>query len=228
MRAWYRADLLVDDLGAQVTRWRDLSGNGVNTSQLDLTRQPRSARTGGPSNQARVQFDGVDDFLENSTITGIGPAASYTLIVCCKINNLVGTVFASMFDPGPPILRRSLNIVCVFGVVGFGSGNGGRTFATYPLAPSLNRWLVLTGDHETTERTIRENGVTRGTNRAADIVPEPFDLCLGCFEPAPAPGGPVPVPLNGELAELALYSPKLSTPQRDQVEQWMMKRYAIV
>ena len=218
---WYRSDLEVTGPASTVRGWGDLSGSGLTAGQAIAAERPTLGP--GSANLPKITFDpsapGPDD-LSNSAITN-APAASYTLLMVINPTSAVGSPLSMRGDPAIPG-QRSLNLVLAFGVIGFGPLNGGGGApAITPSAPWLGQDIVVGAQQSTAQRTIRINNVQMAASVTADPAPAPTRLRIGDIEPQ------LTVPYDGDIYEMALWSPQISDADLGMLEQWAMARYGI-
>jgi PKD repeat protein len=72
---WYDSQALTSGVGTPVSNWQDKSGNTNNAVQADVAKQPAVASGGIFLNNKKVaRFDGVNDFLEFNSLNNIRSA----------------------------------------------------------------------------------------------------------------------------------------------------------
>ncbi len=200
LQLWLRADAGITPNGGFVDLWQDQSGNGNDAAQATGYQSPALV-TDAPSGMPALRFDGANDFL--SLRTRIANAQTAFLVLR---NSDASGYRTPLGDPNAfPYL----------------SGYGRQIW--YP----GNLASVLTG------QTWLNGAPVDGTQAVYPDVTQPLAV-LTSIATAPA------VPASqlgsgyggylwqGDIAEVVLFDHALTGPERHQVEEYLMRKYASV
>ncbi|PUA37873.1 hypothetical protein C8Z91_18095 [Paenibacillus elgii] len=99
---WLRADNGITAADGKVVEWKDLSGNNLDFSQTDVTKQPAYNDESNRLNFNKgVTFDGVDDFLLNANgVLGNGTYNNFNAFVVSGIGNTTNSLFWEVTSGG--------------------------------------------------------------------------------------------------------------------------------
>lgn len=86
--AWYVADRGITLNGSTVSQWADQSGNGYHLAQSTPDYQPTYSLTSF-NGKPGVTFDGVDDYLSNTSLPAIATGTDLPLTVVIAFNTVV-------------------------------------------------------------------------------------------------------------------------------------------
>ena len=218
-RLWLRSDS-VEIIGGKVAQWYDRSGNNNHATQATLASRP--ARPNSSPNLAipAIQFDGVDDFLNGTTLTGIQNSSMTAfllfngynqtdnggLLTMGTLNQGFGLYRGTYYQKFTMLTNYASNSL-VFDIPD-AMPNSGFPFKLYGMTKNFGVSAQLYG-----------NGIMGSTNSTSTLV--------GAFTNSNyvISGGPLGK-LNGEIAEVMLFDQVLSTAQRNSIESYMMDRYA--
>jgi len=207
---WLSADTgVVTNGDGSVSAWNDSSGNGFNASQGASTSQPvlvKSVLNGRPV----VRFDGVNDSLVTTDLSGQFPAAA-TLFVVTTISNdasyeLVYT--AAHWDEWWRFNGDSKSYPAVFRTPRIEQycqmpGSGSHLFSVSSSASTWEMWI---------------DGVTQGASTNGSFSAGGTQT-IG----SGGSGGP----LCGDIAEIIEYNRDLTTDERDRVSMYLAEKYAL-
>ncbi|MEX2185754.1 MAG: LamG domain-containing protein [Pirellulales bacterium] len=213
--------------GNAVSQWNDLSGLGNNFFQTAGNRQPVwvDNALGG---HAVIRFDGASDWLDVGAGLAIGDAMPFTFFA---VTHNTTDPFA-LFDSAPQA-QNTLR----FGAFGapFPTPNNAVEFwdKSPALAVSLNASgsvLSLRGyDNATTNRVMEVREISALGTNSSSATGNTNPVVFG------GNGGPNIGTINnggngfynGDLAELIIYSGKLSSPDVEAVENYLRNEYSI-
>jgi hypothetical protein len=218
-RLWLRSDS-VEISGGKVAQWYDRSGN--NNHAIQATVAARPIRPSSSPNLAipALKFDGEDDFLSGTTLSGIQNSSMTAFILFNGYSQIIdgGLLTIGSLEQGFGLYRGTyyqrfamLNRYDVNKLV-FDipdpMPNSGFPFKLYGMTKNFGVSAQLHG-----------NGITGSSNSTPTLV--------GAFTNSnyEISGGPLGK-LNGEIAEVMLFDQVLSTAQRNSIENYMMDRYA--
>jgi len=212
LRLWFRADSLVLNDADPVGTWSDESGNATNATQATAGLKPLY-KTNIINGLPVVRWDDTNDQL---LTTSLALSQPYTIFLVQKTNSLAtsnrvfatnpaaGGVFLSLFDSdGTNDGKLSMNA----GISVFGGSNyvGAFHFLTGVFnGASSNGWV------DGTQVITTQNA---GANTIAEVS-------LGCSYSGLNT-------LNGDIAEVLLYTSALATIDRLKVEGYLKAKYAL-
>lgn len=201
LAAWYKADSLVLSNGDPISTWADSGTNSRDVTQTGTARP--TYRTNVINSLPVVRFDGVDDYLAlaQSFISG----DNWTIIAVSKSSSGTGPV-ASNDAPG----QRGW--VFFRGISGGNFETGGVGGTNYTASSGFDI-ITVKGGIEIYTNGIFNSSSTRSipSNSAA------FEIGHRGFGDL----------FNGDIAELIIYSKKLSLLERAKVETYLSAKYAI-
>ena len=218
-RLWLRSDSL-QIVNGRIAQWYDRSGNGFHAVQNTINSRPILALSSPLIAHSAVKFDGVDDFLSGPTIPGIQNSSMTAFIV---VNGYSQTDNGGLFTIG------TLN-------QGFGLYRGTfyqrftmlQNYASNNLVFDFPNSIPNTGypfqvfamtKNFAVNAQLHGNGISGIANSTPTLS--------GSFTNAnyQISGGELGK-LNGEIAEVIIYDQALSTSQRNEIELYLMDRYA--
>lgn len=104
--AWWRADLGVTLNVGNVSSWLDQGPDAHVLAQASVPAQSVFNATGGPNSRQSILFNGVDQWLRNTTINRPAPATQVTLVwMIFRQVTWTGTRHICGFGTDPNILR---------------------------------------------------------------------------------------------------------------------------
>ncbi len=220
IKFWLRADAGVTLNSGLVSQWTDQSGNGFNAIQNTSTLRPNFQNTPQFNNMPTIRFDGVDDVLTGVTIPNIN-SENITMFILSsgdsQTGNMaglftIGTIFNGFF------VTRSINTTQAFRIWNnlnemTGSANSAPNagyspkLLTFTKEVGVQGRLFLNGPQQST--TTNATFVSSFTNAAYQVGRAPSYSSL-----------------KGDIAEIILYNRVLTAPEQQQVEQYLMDKYA--
>jgi hypothetical protein len=220
---WLAADSLPLDDGAPVASWPDSSGAGWDAIQATTSSQPTYAARGFGGRPA-VQFDGSDDYLHIDDDGSLGPAR-LTVCVVARLGALGrfhgflgrGVGFWSSTDYGLRVI--SDNSYDFFLGVPDGSTPHSMAVGTADTSPH-----ITTGSYDGVSRTLERDGLALGQELYA-LDPPSYNP--GVYLGAYAGGAGLSFLLEGEIAEVLIYAPALSSTDRDALALGLGAKYGI-
>lgn len=211
---WLKADAITGLTDGQaVATWNDSSGNGRNATQATGSAQPLY-KTNIVNGKPVVRFDGNSDYLEGTwnltltaetvfvvfSYTGTAYARAWTQSDAGNDNAVAGYV---------PTIRDA-------STTSWGAVAGGTIVATVTMAQST--FGIFTATHSGSQIANRINGGTAATYNHT------LNKTFTRYRAGNSTGANY---LQGDIAEIIVYSRALSTTERQQVEQYLAQKYAI-
>ena len=193
-----------------VGTWSDLSGNGNDATQATESKKP-TYKTNIQNGKQVVRFDGVDDFLKTVTFSAL--AQPLTILLACKYTDN---------DAGQYIFSGNTDVECVFK-------------ANDPTVDKIGmRWPTDQAVGDTLSGTVLRqytavfNGGSsyyryNGGNQSANVAIGAGTAAAFTIGAAQAGA----VSLNGDIAEVIVYSSTLSGSDLSLVESYLNSKWAI-
>lgn len=212
---WLRADSGVVLNGTTVSQWQDVSGNGFHCSQASTSAQPLFVSS-VPSiaNHPAISFDGNNDVLNGTQITGVN-SSSITMFIVADGGAQAANLSAGIFTIG-------------------GSGN----FWLFRKTASLS-YAVNNGTNAQTriDNVLPNTGYPYKVFRYLKNIGGTYHLALNSAIGATGTGGVTftnanyavgraSATINGSIAEIIIYTSALSTTDIDQVENYLYNKYS--
>jgi concanavalin A-like lectin/glucanase superfamily protein len=221
LEAWYKADAITGLADADpVATWIDSSGNGRDATQATEANKP-TYQTAELNGLPIVRFDGTDDFLRNTafydfadeytvfTVAAFASVADTTQALLEVTTGSVNTGFSVLFDANGDkwIVQDSTGGVAV----SIAGGNDGIF---------RQRTGIVRGS--ASESQFYRNGTSIGTATYTSPNANLIDVIdIGRL------AGLESWSFNGDIAEIIMYSRALSDTERQQVEDYLMDKYAL-
>lgn len=217
LNLWLRADSLeLDNLN--VVQWYDLSGNGNHASQTDPNLQPTFI-TGQAliNNQPTISFDGINDYLIGEGVTG--NSSDFSFIIVTKINQLKDY---NWFFRNSPLTIGSGS----FSVSSMSNGgtrfwhNSPFTYSDFSSSINIDYSIITIRNSNDLIPVANYslNGFSDGSNNQTASVHTESGYIIGTL-------GPDVHQLNGEIAEILLYSKYISDEEQFLIENYLRKKY---
>lgn len=218
LKMWLRADLGIE-MGSmrEMTKWRDMSGNGAHVIQADPTACPR-LRTEVFNGKPVVNFDGTNSYMTFSSTLNDADSLPLTLIVVARS----GTNPGGLFDSAPTQANvfRFLSNKIEF----------------WNQSPNVNVSFPLSGAIATVEGSkngsnqrllsVRVNGVVQDggakTGGTAGVVF--MNGQLGRYN---NPSITDHRYFGGDVAEILFFERSLTSTERGNIESYLTSRYGI-
>ena len=211
---WLKADGQVITSGSSVTQWNDASGNNVNALTAPGHTNPTLSVAPELNNMPTIKFNGSTDGLASTV--NIRGDSSLTVFVVAKGYNQ-NTSYAGMasigtYPNGLWLCRTSNNYMAI------NSSNGISTVTCLPLA----------GFPYTLLGYQKNIGVSDNLDTNSLAAPADHSALVNAFPNSPAYVGYCPgfSTLNGDIAEVIIYTTNLSDARRHQVENYLYNKYA--
>lgn len=211
--AWWKADSLNLANGAAVATWIDSSGNGLDATQANATRQPSFA-TAVVNGRPAVRFNGAEEdrldsaasssYSETTIFAVFRPVA--TLATNQNLRAVNGTGGLQFFFRSDRLKLAKSNIA------EFGASNVVITSSRFQIGTALF-------SDAADQVVYYHDGVNVGTASTTLSM----NAGLGTYIGNTATGEA----LNGDIAELIVYSRVLSTSERATVHSYLQDKYAI-
>lgn len=220
---WLRADTGVVQVGGVVSEWKDLSGNNLHASQSDNNLRPVQVTSCELNNMSTIRFDGSDDVLNGGLIPSYS-TNSLTVFVLSKgyFQNLsegaAGFINAGSVFNGLWIYRtidaQSFAVLNNYGSNGQIAYNGGS--------------LPYTGYPYTVFEVDKDFGSLLSIYENDSLVDFKTGGITGAFSNGNYNIGRASgySTLNGEIAEVIVYTRLLTSDQRNLVQNYLYDKYA--
>jgi hypothetical protein len=204
--------------GGTVSQWDDKSGNDYHVSQGTASNQP--ALTSNVLNGRDVlRFDG-GDWLENLVATPVGGSTNRTIFI---VANYTGSSIDYLFYLGTA--SNSPSFGSVFGIsqeTAVRVSNGNRIWATSVGSDHMILTISLDGTN-ITDVSAWQNGtaLTISSTLGTQAINTSSRFYVG------GPTATVGNLLEGDIAEVIVYSSALSTSDRESVESYLSNKWGI-
>jgi concanavalin A-like lectin/glucanase superfamily protein len=218
LEGWWKADSLVLADGDPVATWIDSSGNGRDVTQGTAASKP-TYQTGELNGLPVVRYDGVDDYLENTSFPNA--ADEYTVFVVAKLDatDAAQAILGDLSDaPGDVDWYFFNDGGTTYWRVQDSAGQKEDTYATdlrgafhiyVGLVDGSTSFLYTDGVERDTVAYSSPNAITSSILRLGQIrVSTGYSL-------------------TGDQAEVIIYSRALSTSEREQVEAYLQDKYGL-
>jgi hypothetical protein len=204
--------------GSTVSQWDDKSGNDYHVSQGTASNQP--TLTSSVLNSKNVlRFDG-GDWLENLVATPVGGSTNRTIFI---VANYTGSSIDYLFYLGTA--SNSPSFGSVFGIsqeTAVRVSNGNRIWATSVGSDHMILTISLDGTN-ITDVSAWQNGtaLTISSTLGTQTINTSSRFYVG------GPTATVGNLLEGDIAEVIVYSSALSTSDRESVESYLSNKWGI-
>jgi hypothetical protein len=230
LQLWLKADAgVVANASGQVSQWQDQSGNGNHAYQANANKQPTLVYPAGLSGQAALEFNGVEDGIHGEYLQGTGQVAVPNAMTAFAVYNLFSVVndFSSVWAVGVPGRYGASRGETIFGGP---SGDGRLDFTTWAYDYETP-WIMPTNTYRVCTDRVNANlsMVDIFDTSASGETNMSFPMS-GALTPAAGytVGGlnfVSPDNLNGQVAELLIYSGYLSEADRLAVLAYLRQKY---
>jgi hypothetical protein len=221
LAVWLKADALGLSDGTSVSSWTDSSGNGNHAVQATGARQP-IYKTSIINGKAVVRFDGSDDVLIAPTTIGTGPHTIFAVARNITLPNTYNPIdaYTDNASAGSGTISGSTLFVRSDGGGAFYPPAGATAVdpvGTYGTSTFLHVFTFETGTNWKTyhNQLLEAQAVTSAYPAATH-----FQIG-GQFTAAFSRGA------NVDIAEWIGYSRVLTTTERQGVEQYLLRKYAV-
>ena len=224
LQLWLKADagLWQDSVGGTpavadsdvVGAWQDFSGNSNHAAQATTSKKPL-LKTGIVNGRDVVRFDGTDDWLMGAF--GSGLTQPFTVIIVTRLATAAvnDNAYYSVLD-GDDLTNRMNIYKTIVPSPDVWSIYAGAGLADGAANDSWNIWSTL-ANGASSEYWI--NSVSKAAGDAG--AQNPDGVTVG------ADAGGVGSWWDGDVAEILIYDPSLSTANRTALENYLNDRYAI-
>ena len=217
LNLWLRADSVELD-NVNIVKCYDLSGNNNHASQTNLNLQPTFI-TGQAliNNQPTISFDGINDYLIGEGITG--NSSDFSFIIVAKANQVKDY---NWFFRNSPLTIGSGS----FSVSSMSNGgirfwhNSPFTYSDFSSSINLD-YSIITVRNSNDSIPIANyslNGFSDGNSNQTASVHTESGYIIGTL-------GPEVHQLNGEIAEILLYSKYISDEEKFLIENYLREKY---
>jgi hypothetical protein len=193
--------------GDLIAGWQDYSGQGKHLSQSTSSKRPTwKVNIAGGRPVARL--DGVDDFMDAGSAVLSG-ASAFTALIVHK------TTGDNIWAGGIPAVTNNQLRIGQGGTYTLSMFDGANNPISLTAAPARTVWTVATyqnGPHFWVNGVSRDNAGTIG-----NMSEQRFFIDFGGTT----------APVNGDVAEIIIYNVAITTAQRQQVERYLSRRFAL-
>ena len=224
LQVWLKADAITGlNDGDSVTSWTDSSGNSNTASQSTAANKP-AYKTSIVNSQPVVRFDGSNDVLVGTTISGIN-TSSISLFVIATGNSISANQERSPFsinnyNNGLRFERSSWGS----GALGVYNNAASVSTATGTLAVGGYSASILEMVKQySTQSDLWINGGSNANSTNATVT---GTFTNTSYQIGDSVGGD-DLKYSGDIAEVILYNAALSTSNRQAIEAYLQGKYAI-
>jgi hypothetical protein len=224
---WDAADSSTITVATGVSDWRDKSGVGSGKTLLQTTANNQPAYTATIGGKAAILYDGTNDELVTSgNVTIIGADYTWTVFSVCRADAQGGGGIISQDDfsaTRPPQYQRLWSGT-------FPSARSARVFLTNAadsavgaisgLAVLQSTPFVLSSSQSSDTSNIWVNGANNGT---ASVTPKAVQFSKKLYIGSIGSGSF----FAGAIGEAIIYSPALTTSERQSVERYLGTKWGI-
>jgi PKD repeat protein len=211
LRLWLRADAGVVQSAGVVSQWNDQSGNGFNLTQATTTNRPTLVSLIPTlNNKPVVRFDGTNDFLSVDFGQDFSQPNTYFIVYD---NKKLTTISSGIFDGLVDGKRNTFiwnNGIRVL-------GGTTSTTVTYTKTQPYS-YLLNTIIYSSSSSKLYENGNLKSAGTIATDAISGFQIGRRTFFATQY--------LTGDVAEVLFYNRNLSDSEQQQVEKYLMDKYA--
>ena len=220
LKLWLRSDS-VQVVNGKVVQWYDRSGNNNHASQNIFASQPNWVNSSLITLKPTISFDGVDDFLNGTVISGIN-TSSISAFVLAKGNSqngvAAGLLTVGDLNQGMWLYRRIFSERYTL-INNLSSNNQILDIANSTPNSGFNYKLFGIKKTFNTSSSLYINGTLGATSNNASIsgmfTNNIYQIGNSSFDK-----------LNGEISEVILFLDAVADPQRNLIEKYVMDRYA--
>jgi len=214
---WMRADQGVTWNGSTVSQWSDITGNGNNAVQSEVSRRPTfitSALNGKPA----LRFNGANsNYLSVPNNASIN-LTQFTVIAVAKQSTSASYGFLARKLATSDATLNQYGLLFM-NSTGARTQAGAQTAVGYSAIP-LDTYAIMSGSYDlNTVRTWVNGGLVASTAYTGGITTSSLPLTIG--------GDGSTMGLRGDMAELLIFNRALSDMERKEVELYLYQRYAI-
>ncbi len=218
LKMWFKADSITGlSDGDAVSNWDDLSSSNFDASQSNATYRPLY-KTNIINGKPVVRFDGANDYLENTSISGFTNQSSAFLMQ--KIN---GSQCGGSYELG---VNRAVNsgasILPWCGSTMYSRVSGaGAGDITWAFSVPYTKLLTQIYNGPSANQKAWEDGTLKNTAGASSAFgTSPNSLVLGSLTPSN-------YWLQTDIAELIFYSAAVSDTDRKGIEAYIQNRWGL-
>lgn len=217
LKLWVDASKIVGLADGQgIASWADQSGNNNHLVQSDSTRQPLY-KTNVVNGKPAVRFDGSNDYLKIDSLT----LPTYISIFVVSKTNVAGKGF--FIEHGPDTNTND-------GFFFYGEGTGAFSFrrsgATHTISNSGwfgTNWALGSGVYNGTHY-VRKDGNSPITGTISNTARSDSNVTATLYVGERV--GDI-IPMNGDIAELLIYTGVVSDTDRTSIENYLKRKYGI-
>jgi len=208
---WLKADTGMVTNGSAVTQWKDQTVNGNTASQGNASDQPTLV-SNALNGHAVVRFNGSSDYLAtNSVVTTSSP---FTIFVVSTLGNAPGPIYnGDSGASGYGFLRQN--------TADYGALYGGRSNLTFGATITSGEQLQEIENTSSNVITFYQHGTQSGNTASAGLNTPTGATYIGGVNSNASNL------FSGDIAEVLIYNRALSTSERQQVEQYLLKQYGL-
>ena len=222
LQLWLRADSGLTHASGIVSQWSDQSGFNNHYLQANVSRQPQFIQQNNIlNNLPSVRFDGLDDFMSGSIIIPNFNNSSFTIFIIANgesQNSSISSLFSiATASTGLYICRRpSTNVFGVFN----NNSNKMSTSGTFPGAGYNFKVFTISKDLNNSL-----NLYSNGVNVFISTLPGMTSAFSSNVNYQLGAGNSSNF-FKGDIAEIIIYNRVLTSSEQQQVENYLMDKYA--
>lgn len=211
--------------GDEVSEWMNRINRHMNSLQTITDSKPTYV-SNGIGKVPSVRFDGTNDFLEfeSSSISALNPA-EFTIFVVCSVAGGEETYRSPLGSrstsdtTGYMFYAASTNVWSFW----YGLGSGWQQLAKSELL-ALNSPTILMGMQDGTTMNFYVNNVAGTTSANTFARNSTFRTRIGDISGG---GAGVTYPWNGDVSEIIIFNSALNDVEKDEVYDYLSKKYNI-
>jgi hypothetical protein len=233
LQLWLRADEgVVTNSAGLVSQWQDQSGNANHASQSNANQRPRLISDPGLGGRPALLFNGIQDNVNGSYLTGSGQVAVPKALTAFTIYNPIGVTLTNenlLWDLGVPNAHGA-NRACDIDA-GYMTFSFWSYWVTAPVLVPTNTYRLCTDRLDTNLDTVSifdatANSATNFTLTISGGTTLGAGYSIGgLYVPTPGVGVATSRCFDGEIVETIIYSGYLSEADRLAVTGYLEQKY---
>lgn len=215
--AWHKPETLAGADGTAISQWDDSSGNSRHLVQSNASFRP-TKKTAIVNGLDVARFDGSSRFLELAAATGVANPSDLTIFAVVKGTSAATYGVVSTRDGTSGWLARLTATGSLFAHIG-GTPNPTDTFTS-------TNWNIVQVVRTGLSAVMGHNG-TMASASVISAYPASSSRTTVGGEATTTSAAASTNALNGDLAELIIYSTALSSGDRDAIETYLGSKFSI-